>query len=492
MRIATGMLGHETNTFSKVPTTLESFEQGSYAVGEAIIPTFRGTSTVTGGFIDRAAELDVELVPLLWTFATPSGTIQQSAYDTLKERFLQRLTNAVPVDAVLLDLHGAMVTEAHEDAEGDLLEAVRDIVGTVPIVAVLDLHANITSKMAACADCLIGYDTYPHVDSYERGIEATQLIHDTVAGHVRPIMAHRQLPLLTGPPSQCTLREPMSGAIRQLHELENRPGILTATLSMGFPFADIRDAGACVLVTADGDGDLAAQAADEFAASIWERRAEFRSELVSIEEAIRLSRQTDSIPIVLAEGSDNPGGGGPCDGTHILRAFVEAEVDNAVIAIIADPQSVDQAIRAGVGQTVDLEVGGKTDPLHGEPVPLSCYVKMISTGTFVHTGPMGKGLTGKMGRTAVVVAGGVSIILTERRLQPYDDGLLRSLGIVPERCKLIALKSAVHFRAAYGPIAHRILEVDTPGVHSPNLFSYEYAKVRRPIYPLDEGVTFTP
>ena len=492
MRIATGMVGHETNTFSKVPTTLASFEEGSYAVGEAIIPAFANTKTTTGGFIDRAEELGVELVPLLWAFATPSGTIEQSAYDTLKERFLRRLADAGPGDAVLLDLHGAMVTEAHEDGEGDFLEAVRAAVGSAPIVAVLDLHANITSKMADCADCLIGYDTYPHVDSHERGVEAMQLIHDTVAGRVQPVMAYRQLPLLTGPPSQCTLREPMAGVIRQLHKLEDRPGVLTATLSMGFPFADIRDAGASVLVTTDGDRELAARCADEFATSIWDQRQAFRSELVSVEEAIAQSRQADSKPIVFAEGSDNPGGGGPCDGTHILRALVEADVENAVVAVIADHESVDCAIRAGVGQTVTLAVGGKTDPLHGDPVTLSCYVRLISTGTFVHTGPMGKGLTGKMGRTAVVVAGGVSIVLTERRLQPYDDGLLRSLGITPEQMGLIVLKSAVHFRAAYGPIARRIIEVDTPGVHSPNLFGYDYRQVRRPIFPLDEDVTYTP
>ena len=194
----------------------------------------------------------------------------------------------------------------------------------------LDLHANITSAMAAEADAIIGFDTYPHVDCYERGLEAVRLIRDTAAGTVSPETAYRQLPLLTGPPAQCTMKQPMSGIVEKLHALESRPGVLTATLSMGFPFADIRDAGASVLVAADGDRQLAGQCAEEFARYLWERRAELVSDLVSVEEAIARSRAGEGKPFVLAEGSDNPGGGGPCDGTHVLRAFLEAGVSGAV------------------------------------------------------------------------------------------------------------------------------------------------------------------
>jgi microcystin degradation protein MlrC len=486
MRIAAGCIGHETNTFTSMPTTLADFKKSSYYVGQEIITAFSQTSSIMGGFIEVAAELEIEIVPLLWTFATPAGPIQQSAYVELKAELLDLLEKAGQLDAVFLDLHGAMVTEAHEDAEGDLLSAVRRQVGAIPLVMTLDLHANITAEMAEQADTIIGFDTYPHVDCHARGVEAAHLLHAILSGHIRPTIAYRQLPLLTSPPAQCTMKSPMSEVIERLHALESRPGVVTATLSMGFPFADIYDAGVSILVTTDDNQDLAEQCATEFAAYIWDMREAFRTDLVSITEAIEYARNTDGRPIILAEGSDNPGGGGPCDGTFILRALIEADVQDAVVALIADPESVDRAIQAGIGQYVDLNVGGKTHPLHGEPVALTGYVKTISDGVFVHQGPMAQGLTGKMGRTVVVKVGGVEIILTDQRLQPYDAEVLRSLGIAPEKRKLIALKSAVHFRADYTPIAHAILEVDTPGVHSPNLLSYAYKKLRRPIFPLDD------
>ncbi|MBT5452291.1 MAG: M81 family metallopeptidase [Gemmatimonadetes bacterium] len=487
MRIAIGCIGHETNTFSPVATGIDNFKQGTYCVGEEIVAEFAATSTIIGGFLERAADLGVEAVPLLWTFATPSGTVQQAAYETLKAYFLARLQEAGRLDGVFLDLHGAMVTQAHEDAEGDLLQAVREQVGDLPIVVTLDLHANITAAMAEYADVIIGFDTYPHVDCYERGLEGAQIIADMVAGEIRPTMAYRQLPLLTSPPPQCSMRPPMSEAIARLHELEARSGVVTATLSMGFPFADIHDAGCSVLVTTDGDQALAEECADEFAQYMWDRREAFRAELVSVQEAIEFARKSEGQPVVLAEGSDNPGGGGPCDGTHILRALIAADFQGAVVAIIADPESVARAIAAGVGEEVELEVGGKSIALHGEPVALCGYVQAVTDGNFQHKGPMARGKRAQMGRTAVVRVGGVEIILTEQRLQPFDAEVLRSVGIEPVDRKLIALKSAVHFRADYTPIAHAILEVDTPGVHSPNLSSYDYKKVRA-VYPLSGEV----
>ena len=491
MRIATGCIGHETNTFSPVRTTIESFKNGAYHIGEEIIEAFAGTSTITGGFIDAAEQLDMQLVPLLWTFATPSGTVEQAVYDTLKAEFIACLDDAGQIDGVLLDLHGAMVTEDIEDAEGDFIRSVREAVGPVPIVVTLDLHANITEEMATYANTIIGFDTYPHVDCYERGIEAGELIAAIVRGRISPTMVYRQLPLLTAPPAQCTMKPLMGDVVKRLHALEEKKGVVTATLSMGFPFADIHDAGVSVLVTTDDDEPLATKYADEFASYLWKIRDDFRIHLATVEEAIGYADRIQGGPIVLAEGSDNPGGGGPCDGTTILRAFIDADVQDAVIAVIADPDSVESAMAAGVGNSVALNVGGKTDKTHGAPVALTGYVKTISDGTFVNKGPMGRGKTSAMGRTAVVKVGGVEIILTERRIQPFDTEVLRSVGIEPTDRKLIALKSAVHFRAAYTPIARHILEVDTPGVHSPNLFRYEYQKLRRPIYPLDPDAEFS-
>ena len=489
MRIAIGCIGHETNTFSPVLTTLDNFKKGSYYRGDEIITAFRGTRTITGGFLDVVEQLNLQPVPLLWTFATPSGMVEHAAYQTLKTEFLELLQNAGELDGVLLDLHGAMVTDTLEDAEGDLIQAVREVVGETWIVTTLDLHANITAKMARYSDIIIGFDTYPHIDCYERGFEAGQLLFGINEGKIQPTMAYRQLPLLTAPPAQCTMKAPMTDVLNALHALETKPGVVTATLSMGFPFADITDAGVSILVTTNGDMTLAETYADQFASDIWEMRARFTFNLHTVESAIEIANQTDGKPIILADGADNPGGGGPCDGTTILQAFIAADVQDAVIAVIADPESVAQAVTAGVGNRVQLNVGGKTDTQHGAPVALTGYVKTLSDGRFVFKGPMGRGTAGNMGRTAVIQVGGVEIIVTERRIQPYDAEVLRSVGIEPQTRKLIALKSAVHFRADYTPIAHQILDVDTPGVHSPNLFNYDYKKLRRPIYPLDSTVT---
>ena len=487
MRIAVGCIGHETNTFSPVATTIDNFKKGSYHRDDEIIAAFRGTRTITGGFLDVAEQLNLQPVPLLWTFATPSGMVAHTAYETLKSEFLALLQDAGALDGVLLDLHGAMVTDELEDVEGDLIQAVREIVGETWTVTTLDLHANITAKMADYSDVIIGFDTYPHVDCYERGFEAGQLLFGMNEGKIQPTMAYRQLPLLTAPPAQCTMKSPMIGVLNALHALETKPGVVTATLSMGFPFADITDAGVSVLVTTNGDMALAETCADQFASDIWEMRTAFN--LHTVESAIEIANETDGKPIILADGADNPGGGGPCDGTTILQKFIAADVQDAVIAVIADPESVAQAVAAGVGNSVQLNVGGKTDTQHGAPVALTGYVKVLSDGRFILKGPMGRGTVGNMGKTAVIQVDGVEIILTERRIQPYDAEVLRSVGIEPQTRQLIALKSAVHFRADYTPIAHQILDVDTPGVHSPNLFNYNYQKLRRPIYPLDSTVT---
>lgn len=482
MRIATGCIGHETNTFSPVPTTLESFH---ILTGSQIISEFRNTATITGGIIDAAENHGIEVVPLLWTFAGPSGMVSQTAYETIKAQFLELLRVAGEIDGVVLDLHGAMVTEDHEDAEADLIKSVRATVGEVPIVTTFDLHANISPETVKYPDVTIGFDTYPHVDMYDRGREATDVIYRIIQGEIQPTMAYRQLPLLTPPPAQCTMKEPMIGLVNRLHEMEAEEGVVTATLSMGFPFADIHHAGLSVLVTTNGHQALAEEKAEAFAKHIWSMRSSFKTQLVSIEEAIACARQSDGQPVILAEGADNPGGGGPCDGTYVLRALIEADFQSAVVAVIADPESVEAAAAAGIGATIDLTIGGKRDDMHGAPVAAKAYVKTISDGIYVFKGPMGRGRKGRMGRTVVVVIGGVEVILTEQRHQPFDAEVLRCVGIEPRDRKLIALKSAVHYRADYTPLAHEILEVDTPGVHSPNLFSFYYQNLRHPLYPFE-------
>src|SRR5947209_4796157 len=274
MRIATGGISHETSTFAPTPTTLRDFETGlGLFRGPSMLERFRGTNNCTGGFITGAERHGFELAPLLWTFAYPGGLIARADYDALKNEFLQRLLGELPVDGVLLDLHGAMVVEGIDDGDGDFLEAVRRAVGPAcPIVATFDLHGNHTQRRVDAATAVIGFDTYPHVDMAERGREAADLIVRAIRGEARPVLAFRELPLFWSAACQVTAHPPIDEAFRLVHEIEARPGILSVTLATGFPWADVPQMGASVIVVADGDPALARKAADEIGDWIWQRR----------------------------------------------------------------------------------------------------------------------------------------------------------------------------------------------------------------------------
>ena len=496
MRIASGGVQHETNTFASTPTTLDDFIRDSECGprldgGDTLLRRYRGTGCIHGGYIAGAEELGVELLPLLSAKAQPAGVVRQEAFDTMLGWFLERLTAAGPVDGLLLDLHGAMVTEEHEDAEGAFIAAVREAVGhDMPIIVTLDLHANITPRMAGQADVIIGYDTYPHVDMYDRGREAADLLARMILGEVSPVQQYRQLPLLTMPPMQCTLREPMQSLIARLHQLEQQPGILTTTVSMGFPFADIRDAGVSVLVTADGDQQLAGSKADELAGWLWELRDQLQPQLTPIADVIDFVQQHDDGLTIFADGSDNPGGGAPCDGTVALQALIDSGLPGAVVAVLCDGETARQAHAAGVGQTIQVRLGAKTDDQHGSPIEGEAYVRALCDGAFVHRGEMLRGVADHLGPTATLVIGGVEVVVSTHRRQCLDAEMLRIAGIEPSHRRLLVVKSAVHFRADLGPLAVQIFDADTPGIHRPDFGNYDYQKLRRPVYPLDRDVVW--
>lgn len=497
MRIASGGVQHETNTFVSTPTTLTDFIQDSncgpeLAGGDVIFGRYGGTNCMHGGYIAGAESMGVELLPLLCARAQPSGLVEQSAFDTMLGWFLERLEAVLPVDGVLLDLHGAMITTEHDDAETPFIEAVRELVGPdVPIIVTLDMHANITAQMAELADVIIGFDTYPHVDMKERGPEAVELIARIARGEVEPVQEYRQLPLITLPPMQCTLREPMKSLMEQVHRLEEEPGVLTATVAMGFPFADLHDGGVSVLVTVDRDRDLARRKADELAGWLWDLREELQPKLVSIEDVIRFVEERPQGGLtIFADGSDNPGGGAPCDGTVALQAMIDAGFEGGVVGVLNDPETAAQAHAAGVGETIRVRLGGKTDNLHGAPVEGDAYVRALCDGEFVHRGDMFHGVADSLGPTATLVIGGVEVVVTSRRRQCLDAEALRVAGIEPSSRRLLVIKSAVHFRADFGPLADHIFDADTPGVHRPDFAAFDYKKLRRPIYPLDRDVTW--
>jgi len=493
MRIIALGLTHETNTFANAKTTMDDFVR--YSGGDEEFTErqaqnrFSGTETVLGGYLDGAAQHGVSLEPVFHACAASGGTVEQKAYNSLKELLLNRLEEALPCDGILLNLHGAMVTEAIEDAEGDIAAAVREMAAAVPIIMTLDLHANITPAMADNTTAIIGYDTYPHCDSRARGIEAVDLMVKIVRGEVTAEMAYLQLPLLTLPPMQCTLREPMIEIMRRLHEIEKEPKVLTMTLSCGFPFADIENAGMSVIVVTDGAPALAEKTARSFGEYVFSRRDDFEPVLSSTSEVLRYVRDKAKGTVILADGSDNPGGGAPADGTVILEELLRENAQDTVVGVICDPEVVDEAHRAGVGQTIDVLLGGKADALHGRPIPVKAYVRVLSDGDFTYKGPMNRGVKGQFGRMAVLVSDGVEIVVAERRIQLLDREMLRCVGIEPSERKLIVVKSAVHFWADFKETAERIFDADTPGIHRPDFSRYRYENLRRPIYPLDSGVS---
>lgn len=439
-----------------------------------------------GAFLEvLSRQSEVELIPVVSAGAMPSGPVTDDVAECIRNQVVDAIHTAGKVDGVLLSLHGAMVTESSEDGEGDFLEAIRETVGDdIPIISTLDLHSNFTEKMHANATALIYCDYYPHTDMYERGIEAAELMLATLRGKLKPTMRYAKKPLLLA--SMATAGPVMKKFVDMAHEFEKNPRVLAVSISHGFFCADIYDLGIGVVVVTDNDGELAQQIADEIADKMWAQRAALIRKLYDADEAITEALGAEEGPIVLSDGADNPGDGSPCDGTHLLRAMIEHDVQNAAVALMFDPESVDMAEKAGVGNEVSLRLGGKIRPdILGEPIECQAYVKLLSDGRYVNKGVMGRGLPVDLMKSAVVVIGGIEVIVTSNVAQPIDAEILRSHGIEPKDKKIIVLKSTVHFRADFEPLAAKILDVECPGLLPQDVTTLDYKNCRRPMYPLD-------
>jgi microcystin degradation protein MlrC len=404
---------------------------------------------------------------------------------------LTDLAAAGRLDGVLLDLHGAMVPEGLDDGEGDLIAAVRRAVGPdVPIAVTLDFHTNLTRAMVEGADLLHGYKTYPHVDMADRGVEAADRLADVIAGRIRPTAAFRKPPLLPPLGSQGTARGPMRRLYDLAGEMETDPAVVSVSVFAGFPYADIPDAGLGVYVVTNGDRALAEALAERLARAAWEHRGEFVHSALPVPDAVARALAAEGRPIVLADMADNTGGGAAGDGTEILRELLRVRARSAVVACLWDPAAVAACVTAGVGSRVTLNVGGKVDDRHGAPVAVTGVVRTLSDGRFVHKGPMMRGLPGRLGPTAVLDVDDIRIILISHRWQTLDPEMIRFTGIDPLEAKVVVVKSTIHYRAAFEPIAREIIEVDAPGLSSSNLSRFAFKRVRRPIYPLDPEATY--
>jgi microcystin degradation protein MlrC len=484
MKILVGGIYHESHSFSPLPTDLDVFRQTLLLEGDEVLEKLSGTTSEMGGFIEGGKQFGFELVPTIWAWGVSAGPVQQSTLNCLLELVQRRVHREEGIDGVLFALHGALIGETELDGDGAILAALRKLVGkSIPIAVTVDLHANISARMVELADIIVGYDSYPHVDQVERGLEAAELLARTLNGEIKPVMALEKPPMILVPQKQFTSAYPMSELIKLAHEYERE--VLSVTISGGFAYADVPEIGLSVLVITDDQPELARRRAKQIADRAWELREDFLPQLPTVEDAVSRAIQSDEWPVILADVGDNIGAGTPGDGTVILRELIDRKARGAVV-ILADSEAVAQAIEAGVGQEVTLGVGGKSDSYHGKPIRLTARVRLVSDGVFVNRGHMRAGITENMGRTVVLDSDEIKVVLTEVKMPPWNLEQLRSVGITPEREKIIVLKSAVAFRAAYEPIAQEIIEVNSPGLSSLDLSQFGYKNVRRPIFPLDE------
>ncbi len=485
-RVLIGELKHETNSFIEKKTDRNSYENFHLKLGEDVVPYFMNIETELKGMMTAFEEDGTEFLAVLGAEAMPGGPVSRDFFDFTKDIIIRALREQGPFDGVLLALHGAMVLEDCFDAEGELLSDIRRAAGPdMPVMATLDLHGNFTAEMEAAATACFGYDTYPHIDMFERGYEAAKLMGKTLRAEVHPLMRYRRIPILS--PTIPTSKEPYAGLMKRVSEIEEIPGILSVSLMHGFAWSDIPDVGVSVVVVTDNDEELAERILDELAGRIWDERNLFSKHLLTPEEAVREALESSEWPVLLADTSDNPGGGAPTDGTQLLAELIRQKVKNAAFALIVDPESVETAIRSGVGEFVRLRLGGKTAPAenHGFPLDIQAKVLTIADGKYIIRGPMCTGLSIDMGKTVVLDIDGIEVIVSELRTQPWDAEAFRRMGIDPANRKIIVVKSAAHFRAAFEPIAGKILEVDLPGLVSNNFANFSFKNILRPVFPLD-------
>lgn len=492
-RVLTGRFMHETNTFSVQETDMALWRRRDFHRDNEIPAAFRGTRSALGATFEAADKYGWTLIHPVSANANPSGLVTDDAFEQIGGMILDAAERQGPIDGVLLHLHGAMVVASYEDGEGELLARLRRKLGPdVPVVVTLDLHANVTQMMADNASALIAFRTYPHIDQYERAWQGAELLERAMAGEVRPRTVIARRPMIYGLDWGRTQVGPMAELIRRGEALEAAGDALLVSICAGFPLANIRDVGPSVTVTLDlshGDGasEHGQRVAEEFMDHAWETREFTTVNMLPVAEAVARAREgkPGDQPLVVADFTDNPGGGGYGDATAFLKGLVEAGVERVAFHAICDPEAVLAGMRAGIGPAT-LTLGGKTDPrLGGGPLTLTGEITCLSNGRFIAYGPMGGGLERDYGPSMVFRVGGIDIIVITNNGQAVDLAQFTSLGLDPTRYTTVAVKSMQHFRAAFEPIAREIILVHTGALcqvdYTPELFD----KVRRPVWPLD-------
>lgn len=490
MKILVAMMSHETNTFSPVPTPLVRFGAGSPPKeGGAALLSASGRSSPMAGMIQVAQSRGMELVTPIAAGAPPSGPVHDDAYQYMSDTIFNGIGDC---DGILLDLHGAMVTQSLEDGEGTLLKRIRDAYPHIPIGVALDMHANLYPEMVEHSTVISGFHTYPHVDMFETGVRSATTLLDAMEGKVSPTMVWGNAPMLPHVMRQGTDDFPNKALQQRVAELEGKDALLVS-LFTGFPHADIYNAGLSVVVVTDNDEQGAMDIRDELLEMAWKARESFVYKLTPLSDSIASANDAADAPgdgpVILLDHYDNTASGGTMNTTDVLREILKQELDDVAAFGIFDPEAVEQMISAGAGAELTVSLGGKfyLDALEQQSSPLEVtgIVRLISDGTYKVTGPMATGAIMHMGKTAVLDTGRVKIIVVSQHVEPYDLGCFESLGINPHSKRFLMLKSRIHYRATFRSVAKEVIECAGVGVCTSDYDQLEFKNVRRPIYPLD-------
>ena len=487
-RVAILGMYHESNTFLPHPTTLADFEAGHLLFGQAIRQEYAAAYHEIGGMLDVLDQSGIEAVPLMFAEATPSGTITSETYEQLWQLMMDQLEKAGDFDGILAAVHGAAVSEAFPDMDGDWLQKLRAFVGNEkPIIATLDPHANVSPAMVAATDAIIAYKTNPHLDQRDTGKAAATLMVATLAGKIHPVQVLAQPPVSISIEQQHTASSPCKELYALAAQLTANAPFLSVSILLGFPYADVAEMGSAVIVVTDDDAERAAEVAHQLSEYLLSHKVQFVGEKISVEEAVRQAAEAQK-PVLLLDMGDNVGGGSPGDSTFLLEAL-ERESNLRSFVCLYDPTSVHAAVAAGAGKTVELAMGGKTDDLHGKPLSSKVTVEQLAEGVFRETQPRHGGQVNfNMGTMAIVTTeAGNTVMLTSRRIVPFSLSQLTTFGIDPSAYEVVVAKGVHAPLGAYGSVCHTIIRVDTPGITQADVTTLPFRHRRKPLYPFEKN-----
>ncbi len=484
-RIAIGSIFTECNHWCGVPLSLADFARTELRRGEEILAQTSGT---VGGALQALREHRCEIVPLLVTSACPGGPVAADCYSQLKDELLDRLRAALPVSGVILPLHGAATAENAEDLEGDLIAAVRDIVGpNVPIVVTLDLHAHVTAAMVQHADALLAWETYPHRDSFTTGQRGARMLVDILDGKCRPAMALAKVPVIVSAIHGGTEGDgPFAECMRFAKHLEGRDGVLSTSVFLVHPYLDSPGMGSGGLVITDGNHDAAVALATEIAERYWKRRHDLEPETFTPAEAIRRGLQIPGGPVLLVEAADCCGGGAAGDSVATLKALLDEHVRESCLVPVVDPAAAKACHAAGIGRTISVSLGHHVDARWGTPVEVTGTVTRLTDGRFRYTGGIWDGQQGDMGPTAVLKVGEIEILIASHATYDWNDEQFQSIGLNARRAKFVVVKNPMNYQMAYGPFAAGKFILDTPGPTPATLKNVRFTRLDGPYFPWND------